>query len=185
VQEVDERAGLVLKALVLARVVAVDVRSSSNGTCCTASLRAPAAIIGAVKTIEAVATTSGSPAAVWALLADAPTWARWGSWSKVEVEGGGAQGPGAVRLLVRAPYRVRERITEWVPGERLGYELLDGMRVRAYRSAVTLEQAHHGGTVVRWRSTYEHAGPLTALVLRLAVRDSCRRLAKAAADDER
>jgi uncharacterized membrane protein len=133
-----------------------------------------------VRTIEAVATTSGSPAAVWALLADASTWARWGSWSHVEVEGGGEQRPGAVRVLVRAPLRLRERITEWVPGERMAYELLEGMRVRGYRAAVTLEQTPQGGTVVRWRCTYEHAGPLTALVLRLAVRDACRRLAKAA-----
>jgi hypothetical protein len=139
-----------------------------------------AAMIAAMTTIEAVATTSASPAAVWALLEDAPTWARWGSWSEAEIEGGGPQEPGAVRRLVRAPYRVRERITEWVPGERLGYELLDGMRVRGYRSVVMLEEAPDGGTVIRWRSTYEHAGPPTALVLRLAVRDSCKRLAKAA-----
>jgi uncharacterized membrane protein len=142
-------------------------------------------MIAAMKTIEAVATTSASPAAVWALLADASTWARWGSWSKVEVEGGGPQAPGAVRLLVRTPYRLRERITEWVPGERLGYELLDGMRVRGYRSVVMLEEAPGDGTVVHWRSTYEHAGPLTALVLRLAVRDSCRRVARAASGDRR
>jgi polyketide cyclase/dehydrase/lipid transport protein len=133
-----------------------------------------------VRTIEAVATTSGSPGAVWALLADASTWARWGSWSKVEVEGGGQQGPGAVRVLVKAPLRLRERITEWVPGERMAYELLGGMRVRGYRATVTLEETPQGGAVVRWRSTYDHAGPLTALVLRLAVRDACRRLAKAA-----
>ena len=85
-------------------------------------------------TIEAVATTSCSPAAVRALLADASTWARWGSWSKVEVEGGGPQGPDAVRLLVKAPFRLRERITGWVPGEWMPYELLDGMRVRGHRS---------------------------------------------------
>ena len=132
-------------------------------------------------TIEAAATTSGSPAAVWALLADASTWARWGAWSKVEVEGGGEQAPGAVRVLVKAPYRLRERVTEWVPGERMGYELLDGMRVRGYRALVTLEETPDGGTVVRWHSTYEHAGPFTTLVLRLAVRDACKRVAKAAA----
>jgi Polyketide cyclase / dehydrase and lipid transport len=134
-----------------------------------------------MKAIEAVATTSGSRAAVWDLLADAEKWAQWGSWSKVEVEGGGPQRPGAVRVLVKRPYRLRERVTDWVPGERTGYELLDGMPVRGYRSTVTLEEAPTGGTVVRWRSTYEHAGPLTALVLRLAVRDACRRLARAAA----
>jgi hypothetical protein len=133
-----------------------------------------------VSRIEAVATTSGSPAAVWALLADASAWVRWGSWSKVEIEGGGPQGPGAVRVLVRAPFRVRERITEWVPGERMAYELVDGMRVRGYSAVVTLEEAAAGGAVVRWRSTYDRAGPFTALVLRLAVRDACKRLAKAA-----
>ena len=133
-----------------------------------------------MKAIEAVAATSGSPAAVWALLADASAWTRWGSWSKVEVEGGGEQRPGAVRVVARPPFRSRERITEWVPGERMAYELLEGMRVRDYRSTVTLEETADGGTVVRWRSTYEHAGPFTALILRLAVRDSCKRLAKAA-----
>jgi hypothetical protein len=133
-----------------------------------------------MKTIEAVATTSGSSAAVWALLADASTWARWGSWSKVEVEGGGQQGPGSVRVLVRAPFRVHERITEWVPRERMAYELIDGMRVRGYRATVTLEDAAEGGAVVRWHSTYERADPFTALVLRLAVRAACKRLAKAA-----
>jgi hypothetical protein len=135
--------------------------------------------ITGVTTIEAVAKTTGSRDAVWALLADASSWARWGSWSKVEVEGGGPQGPGGVRVLVRGPFRTRERITEWVPGERLGYEVLGGLRVRGYRATVTLEEAAEGGTVVRWRSTYEHTGPLTAVMLRLAVRDACRRLAKA------
>jgi uncharacterized protein YndB with AHSA1/START domain len=133
-----------------------------------------------MRTIEAVARTSGSRAAVWSLLADASTWAQWGAWSAVDVEGGGQQGPGAVRILVKAPFRLRERITEWIPGERMAYELLDGMHVRGYRAEVTLEEEAQGGTVVRWRSTYDRAGPLTALVLRLAVRDACRRLAKAA-----
>ena len=135
-----------------------------------------------MKTIEAVATTSGSRMAAWELLADASTWVRWGSWSKVEVEGGGPQGPGAVRVLVRAPFRLRERITEWVPGERMAYELLDGMRVRGYRAVVTLAESAGGGAAVRWRATYDHAGPLTALILRMAVRNACRRLARAASE---
>jgi hypothetical protein len=117
---------------------------------------------------------------VWALLADVSAWARWGSWSTVELEGGGEHGPGAVRVLTKTPFRIRERVTDWVPGERMGYEMLDGMRVRGYRSEVTLESAPGGGTVVRWRSTYDRAGPLTTLVLRLAVRDACNRVAKAA-----
>lgn len=133
-----------------------------------------------MKRIEAVETTSGSREAVWQLLEDAGTWADWGSWSSVEVEGGGHQKVGALRVLVNRPFRIRERITDVEPGERFGYELLEGMRVRGYRSTVTLEDAPGGGTVIRWVSAYEHAGPLTTLLLRLAVRDSCKRLAKAA-----
>ncbi|MGH3047138.1 MAG: FIST N-terminal domain-containing protein [Gaiellaceae bacterium] len=53
-----------------------------------------------MKTIEAVATTSAPREAVWALLEDAPTWAEWGMWSSVEVEGGGDQRAGALRVLL-------------------------------------------------------------------------------------
>jgi hypothetical protein len=133
-----------------------------------------------VKTIEAEATTPASRDQVWALLEEASSWAEWGSWSSVEVDGGGPQGVGVERTLVRRPYRVRERITEWEPARRHSYELLDGMSARGYRSTVTLDDAPAGGTVIRWRSEYESAGPFTAFVLRAAVRDSCKRLAKAA-----
>jgi uncharacterized protein YndB with AHSA1/START domain len=134
-----------------------------------------------VKTIEAEQTTPAPREAVWALLEDPARWAEWGSWSSVEVDGGGAQGVGVERTLVRWPYRVRERITEWEPRERHSYELLEGMNVRSYRSTVTLEDAPGGGTTIRWRSEYDRAGPLTAFVLRAAVRDSCKRVAKASA----
>jgi hypothetical protein len=83
-------------------------------------------------------------------------------------------------VRVKAPFRVRGRSTEWVPRERMAYELVDGMRVRGSRTVVTLEEASEGGEVVCWRSTYDRAGPFTALVLRRAVRDACTRLAKAA-----
>lgn len=133
-----------------------------------------------METIEVEATTPASRDQVWALLEEAPRWAKWGSWSSVEVDGGGPQGVGVERTLVRRPYRVRERITEWEPARRHSYELLEGMSARGYRSTVTLDDAPGGGTVIRWRSEYENAGRFTAFVLRAAVRDSCKRLAKAA-----
>ena len=133
-----------------------------------------------MKTIEAEASTPATRDEVWSLLESAASWAEWGSWSSVEVDGGGPQGVGVERTLVKWPYRVRERITEWEPGRRHSYELLDGMNAEGYRSTLTLEDRPGGGTVVRWRSEYERAGPFTALVLRATVRDSCRRLAKAA-----
>src|SRR3954471_23691317 len=133
-------------------------------------------MIAPMKTIEAEATTPAPRSAVWAQLADASKWPQWGTWSEVAVEGGGEHGPGAGRVLVKRPYRLRERVTDWVPEERMGYELLEGMRVRGYRALVTLEDAGTGGTRIRWQSTYDHARPLTAVVLRLAVRDACKRL---------
>jgi len=136
-----------------------------------------------MKVIEVVETTSGARDRVWALLADGPAWADWGSWSENEIEGGGPQALGTVRTLVRKPFRTRERVAEWTPGERFGYEVIDGLRVRGYRATVDLEDAPHGGTTIRWRSTYEHAGPFTALMLRAAVKDACKRLAKAASKD--
>lgn len=133
-----------------------------------------------MKTIEATATAPGTPTAVWALLADASAWPRWGPWTAVEVEGGGEQRLGAVRVLHGRRVRVRERITVWEPDDRFGYELLDGLKVHGYRAAVTLDPRPDGGTVVTWRSTYEKAAPITAVVLRLAIPDACRRLARAA-----
>ena len=138
-----------------------------------------------MKVIEATETASASRDAVWALLEDPASWAEWGSWSSVEVDGAGPQEVGAERTLVRRPYRVRERITEWEPGRRHSYELLEGMNASGYRSTVTLEDAPGGGTTIRWRSEYESAGPFTALMLRLAVRDSCKRLAGAASAAQR
>jgi uncharacterized protein YndB with AHSA1/START domain len=133
-----------------------------------------------MKTIEATATTTGSRADVWALLADASKWSEWGGWTKVEVEGGAEHGPGAIRIVHKPPLHVRERVTEWVPQERMGYEIVDGMKVEGYRSTVSLEDAPGGGTTVRWRSTYDKAGPFNTVLLRLAIRDAARRLAKAA-----
>jgi uncharacterized protein YndB with AHSA1/START domain len=133
-----------------------------------------------MKVIEATRTTTAPAVQVWALLADAPAWAQWGAWNEVFVEGGGAHERGAIRVVVKPPLRVRERVTEWVPGERMSYEIVDGMKVQGYRSTVTLEGRPDGSTLIRWRSEYEKAGPLTAIILRGAVRDACRRLAKAA-----
>ena len=60
---------------------------------------------------------------VWQRLADIDQWSRWGPWSSVEIEGGGEHGPGAVRILVKRPLTIRERVTEWEPERAMGYEL--------------------------------------------------------------
>ena len=133
-----------------------------------------------MKTIDAAATTPAPRNVVWELIADESAWPRWGRWSSVEIEGGADHGPGAVRVLVQRPFRVRERVTEWQPGARMSYELLDGMNARGYRASAILEDAPGGGTVIRWHSEYESADPVTAFLLRTAARDTVKRLAKAA-----
>ncbi len=100
-----------------------------------------------MKTIDAAATTPAPRNVVWELIADKSAWPRWGRWSSVEIEGGADHGPGAVRVLVQRPFRVRERVTEWQPGARMSYELLDGMNARGYRASAILEDAPGGGTV--------------------------------------
>ena len=107
----------------------------------------------AMNTVEASATTSATRSQVWRLIADESLWPVWGRWSSVEIEGGGAHGLGAVRRLVQRPFTVRERVTEWLPDERMSYELLDGMHARGYRATASLEDAPGGGTIVRWSST--------------------------------
>ena len=76
------------------------------------------------------------------------------------------------------PFTVRERVTEWQPGERMTYELLDGMNAHGYRATASLEDAPGGGTIVRWSSQWESADPITAFLLRAAAKDTVKRLAR-------
>jgi hypothetical protein len=133
-----------------------------------------------MKSIEASATTPASRDAVWRLIADESQWPVWGRWSSVTIEGGGVHGLGAVRRLVQRPFTVRERVTEWEPGSRMSYDLLEGMNARGYHATASLEDAPGGGTVIRWHSEWESADPITAFLLRTAARDTVKRIAKAA-----
>ena len=124
--------------------------------------------------IEARARSGASPAEGFAVLADVSCWTRWGIWHRAELErpadegppgsggavGGGAGGTGAIRVLTsRAFGRTivsRELVTEAVPGELVGYELLSGLPLRNYRARVEL--APDGtGTAIRWVSRFDRA----------------------------
>ncbi len=131
-----------------------------------------------MKTIDASAVSDDSPEVVWNRLADVTQWTQWGPWSSVEIEGGGEHGPGAIRVLVKRPLRLRERVTKWEPGEAMGYELIDGMNVTGYEAEARLVALEGGGTEVNWHAEYERAGLPTTLLLRAAIRDVCKRVAK-------
>jgi Polyketide cyclase / dehydrase and lipid transport len=130
-----------------------------------------------MKTIDASATSADPRGVVWQRLADVSQWPVWGPWSSVAIEGGADHGPGAVRVLVKRPLRLRERVTGWEPEVSMSYELLEGMNVDGYRAEVRLTDLPDGGTEVRWHSEYERAGLIAGRILKAAVPDVCRRVA--------
>ena len=134
-----------------------------------------------MKNVEASATTPAARDQVWKLLADEKQWPVWGRWSSVVIEDGAAHGLGAIRRLVQRPFTVREIVTEWEPGSRMSYQLLEGMNAKGYEATATLEDAPGGGTIVRWSSHWDSADPVTSFLLRTAARDTVKRLAAAAA----
>ncbi|TML04700.1 MAG: hypothetical protein E6G41_11455, partial [Actinobacteria bacterium] len=100
--------------------------------------------------IEASARSNASRDAVWALVRDINTWQDWGTWSSITVQtpapGDDPQGVGVVRRLRQAPITNVERVTEIVPRERLGYELVSGLPFENYHAVVTLSDGAGGGT---------------------------------------
>jgi Polyketide cyclase / dehydrase and lipid transport len=116
----------------------------------------------AQQVIERTVTTSGDPAAVYALLADGSTWPGWspiGSFELIEPGDGSPEGHGAVRLFTTGRHRTRERVTERVPAQRFAYVLEDGLALRDYNAVVTLLPGQRGGTTIEWRSTFRAKVP--------------------------
>lgn len=123
----------------------------------------------AQQVIERAATTKGSPAAVYALLADGSTWPGWsplGSFELLEPGDGSPEGLGAVRLFTTGRHRSRERVVERVPGQRFAYVLEEGLALRGYKAVVTLVPADDGGTTIAWRSTFRAKVPGTGRLYR-------------------
>lgn len=108
--------------------------------------------------IGATGTSSASPEAVWALLADITTWSDWGSWDSTVLQReapGGGENVGAVRDLRLGRNRSVEELTAFEPERRLGYRLVGGnLPVRDYAAEVTLAPTPEGGTDIAWRSSF-------------------------------
>lgn len=94
-------------------------------------------------------------------------------------------GVGAVRKLGIGPFASLERITEHVPGSRLGYEVVSRQPYRDYRSTVDLTPSGDGTDIV-WASSFRPLVPGTGWLLHWALRrivaGFARNLAKAAED---
>ena len=123
--------------------------------------------------IDVTAKTSGTPAAVFALLADRTTWPAWSPIDSVELERAGspeAEGVGSIRVNHKGRTVGRDEIVELVPGERFVYRSLSGVPVRDYVGEVTLEQTNDGGTAIRWHTSFFAKTPGTGWMVERALK---------------
>jgi len=109
--------------------------------------------------VEAEGTTLAEADTVWALVADANTYAQWGPWN----DGGydppakGPSLPGSVQWF-RFGRRTTsvEKILEVDAPSRIVYTVMRGIPVKNYRAEVTLTPNVPRGTSIRWAATWEN-----------------------------
>ncbi|GAA3121708.1 SRPBCC family protein [Planomonospora alba] len=137
--------------------------------------------------VDVYAASTGTPAAVWAHLADVRCWPRWSPFdsASLDVPGTGSEnGVGAVRRYRLGARTTIERVVLFEPPVRLAYELVSGIQARDYRATVTLT-ASGGGTGIHWHAAFHPVWPgsgvVTALVLRRFITRVARGLAAHAA----
>ncbi len=108
--------------------------------------------------VEVEGTTRANPDAVWALVADANTYPKWGPWN----DGGyrpPAEGPshkGSVQWFRygRRTVSVEETLEVEAP-RRFVYTVAEGLPVKNYRAEVTLAPTPSGGTSIWWAATWD------------------------------
>src|SRR4051794_11580328 len=107
--------------------------------------------------VEATATTTARPEAVWEVIADVSGWQEWGPYSDTYRERGGepANGVGAVRVYAVGPFKSRERVVRFDPPAHFAYEILSGFPARDYRADVTLEALPGEGTRIHWLAQFD------------------------------
>ena len=125
--------------------------------------------------VVAEGTTLADVDAVWALVADANTYAQWGPWN----DGGydppakGPSRPGSVQWF-RFGRRTTsvEKVLEVDPPSRIVYKVERGLPVKNYRAEVTLTPNVPSGTSIRWTATWENTlmGRLVQRKLRMVYR---------------
>ncbi len=108
---------------------------------------------------------------VWALLSDHEGMTRWMPVREVVRRHPGSPEPdgvGAVRTIRGMGMVIEERVTDWKPGERLGYTLTEGAPIRDHAGEVVLVP-QDGGTLVRWRVRFRPLVPGTGWLIERAL----------------
>jgi uncharacterized protein YndB with AHSA1/START domain len=142
-----------------------------------------------VQEIDERAHSAAPPERVFALLADARTWPRWGPFDSAEIEPGTpSPGLGEERRLTTGRVRNHERVVAFEPPRLFAYELLAGLPIRDYRAEVTLTPAGGGGTDIRWHSKFSGKLPgfgwVVARTLRRFIEQTAQGLARGAEAEE-
>lgn len=107
--------------------------------------------------VEAEGTAEAAPEVVWALIADASSYCKWGPWSASGYESLGDEaqgGAGAIRWMRYGRTTTVEQVLEVENGRRMTYTVVKGMPVRNYRAEVTLTPATPG-TRIRWAANWD------------------------------
>ena len=120
--------------------------------------------------IDRRAHTTASPAAVYAMLLDRPTWPTWSPLDGFQHETDGDSGPnslGAIGTFSTGRKRSREEIVELIPDRRLSYTLLSGLPLQGYRADIDITPDEQGCTI-RWQSTFG-ARPGSGWIYRLVL----------------
>jgi uncharacterized protein YndB with AHSA1/START domain len=129
------------------------------------------------KEIDVRRVIPAPPGAVFASLLDRSRWPAWSGHDAFELVRPGAAGPyevGSVGLLRSGRRVMREEIVEVVADRRIGYTLLAGLPLRAYRAGFDLTPTADG-TEVRWHATFE-APPGSGWIYVVALRRFTGRL---------
>ena len=138
--------------------------------------------------VEASGTTRARPDAVWALLADASSYSRWGPWDASGYDAADEQpagGPGAVRRLRYGRTVTVERLVDVEPGRRMSYTVIGGLPVRNCFAEVRLTPVAEG-TRVDWAADFDRTvlGRLVHRKLRSLYPEIVSRLITAADADD-
>ncbi|MYS78807.1 SRPBCC family protein [Embleya scabrispora] len=135
-----------------------------------------------MRSYDATATTTASPAAVWRLLVDARTWPVWSAVDSLDTERSSGLDPngrdpvGAIRAFRTGRTVTGERLTGLDEEKQLTYADAFNWAIHDYRAIVDLTPAPDGGTVIHWHGTYNARWGMGWLMDR-TMRDVMRRMA--------
>ena len=117
-----------------------------------------------MKAYEAASTIKAEPAAIWAVLTDAPAYPRWDSGVE-RVEGRIAPGEKIKLYSEVSPGRAFPlRVTEFVPGRRMVWS--GGMPLGLFRGVRTFTLTPAGDGVTDFRVREKFTGPMLPLIWR-------------------